>query len=54
ASGPTLLSYVPAMTELVGMKLVESLRTTFVLSVPFLGAALIATLLYKHHGVVRT
>ncbi|KAJ2662026.1 hypothetical protein IWW48_002085 [Coemansia sp. RSA 1200] len=54
ASGPTLLSYVPTMTEIVGTKLVESLRTTFVLSVPFLGAALVATLLYKHHGVVRT
>ncbi|KAJ2089103.1 hypothetical protein IW138_003683 [Coemansia sp. RSA 986] len=50
-SGPTMLNYVPTMTEQVGQKLVDSLHTTYVLSVPFLGAALIATILYKNHGM---
>ncbi|KAJ2543779.1 hypothetical protein EV175_005952 [Coemansia sp. RSA 1933] len=51
ASGPTLLVYVPSMTTQVGQKLVDSMRTTFILSVPFLGAALIATLLYKQQSM---
>ncbi|KAJ1800085.1 hypothetical protein LPJ59_001360 [Coemansia sp. RSA 2399] len=51
ASGPTLLDYVPSMTEKVGQKLIDSLHTTFVLSVPFLGAVLIATLFYKQQSI---
>ncbi|KAI9500516.1 major facilitator superfamily-domain-containing protein [Coemansia spiralis] len=51
ASGPSLLNYVPTMTEKIGTQMVDALHTTFVISVPFLGAALLATLFYKLHGM---
>ncbi|KAJ1814781.1 hypothetical protein LPJ56_004756 [Coemansia sp. RSA 2599] len=48
-SGGSLENYVPQMMHQIGEKLVESLHTTFILSVPFLGFALLMTVLYKHH-----
>ncbi|KAJ1724689.1 hypothetical protein LPJ53_001050 [Coemansia erecta] len=48
-AGGTLKQYVPDMVPLIGEKLVMSLHTTYILTVPFLGAALLMTLLYKHH-----
>ncbi|KAJ2807822.1 hypothetical protein H4R20_001117 [Coemansia guatemalensis] len=48
-SGGTMLTYEPDRAVLIGEKMMDSLRTTFVLSVPFLGTALILSLLYKRH-----
>ncbi|KAI9468022.1 major facilitator superfamily domain-containing protein [Coemansia mojavensis] len=47
-SGGTITSYEPKLAPKIGAGMIDALHTTFVLSVPFLGAALIATLLYKH------
>ncbi|KAJ1769324.1 hypothetical protein IW140_003587 [Coemansia sp. RSA 1813] len=51
SSGHMLLGYVPSMAGLIGQKLVDSLHTTYIISVPFLGVALILTLLYKNHAM---
>ncbi|KAJ2157770.1 hypothetical protein GGF46_004258 [Coemansia sp. RSA 552] len=47
SSGPSILGYLPDVAPIIGEKMLDSIHTTFVLSVPFLGTALLATLLYK-------
>ncbi|KAJ2583966.1 hypothetical protein GGH95_000691 [Coemansia sp. RSA 1836] len=47
-SGPTILGYVPALADTIGQKMVDSLHTTYILTVPFLAVSLLATLFYKH------
>ncbi|KAJ2415598.1 hypothetical protein GGI10_001594 [Coemansia sp. RSA 2530] len=47
-SGPTILTYVPDLSDTIGHKMVDSLHTTFILTVPFLAVSLLATLFYKH------
>ncbi|KAJ2477425.1 hypothetical protein EV174_004626 [Coemansia sp. RSA 2320] len=48
SSGPTILTYVPALSDLIGQRMVDSLHTTYIVTVPLLGAALVATLFYRH------
>ncbi|KAJ2719324.1 hypothetical protein GGI07_005283 [Coemansia sp. Benny D115] len=51
SSGPTMLSYVePEVSDLVAHRLVDCLHTTYILTVPFLGFALLMTALYKHRN----
>ncbi|KAJ1830267.1 hypothetical protein LPJ63_005039 [Coemansia sp. RSA 2711] len=47
-SGGTITSYEPKLSVKIGEGMMDALHTTYILSVPFLGAALLATLLYKH------
>ncbi|KAJ2333362.1 hypothetical protein GGH92_008635 [Coemansia sp. RSA 2673] len=47
-SGPTILTYVPDLSDTIGQKMVDSLHTTYILTVPFLAVSLLATLFYKH------
>ncbi|KAJ2357375.1 hypothetical protein GGF43_001501 [Coemansia sp. RSA 2618] len=46
-SGGTVTSYAPDLAPKIGAGMMVALHTTFILSVPLLGAALVATLLYK-------
>ncbi|KAJ2482140.1 hypothetical protein IWW56_001285 [Coemansia sp. RSA 2131] len=50
-SGGTITMYEPDLAPKIGEGMTNALHTTYILSVPFLGAALLATLLYKrsHH-----
>ncbi|KAI8323268.1 hypothetical protein GQ54DRAFT_114649 [Martensiomyces pterosporus] len=43
-----MLVYVPELADKIGQKMIDSLHTTYILSVPFLGFALLTTFLYKH------
>ncbi|KAJ2715431.1 hypothetical protein H4R19_001214 [Coemansia spiralis] len=47
-SGNTMLTYEPKLADEIGHQMMNSLHTTYILTVPFLGAALLASLLYKH------
>ncbi|KAJ2598001.1 hypothetical protein H4R99_004280 [Coemansia sp. RSA 1722] len=49
-AGASLEKYASNMLPLIGEKLADSLHTTFILSVPFLGFALLMTVLYKHRN----
>ncbi|KAJ1945113.1 hypothetical protein GGF37_001860 [Kickxella alabastrina] len=47
-SGSSIVKYVPQLAGVIGDKLVESLHTTYIITVPLLGFALLMTALYKH------
>ncbi|KAJ2833682.1 hypothetical protein GGI24_000751 [Coemansia furcata] len=53
-SGPTILTYVPDLSDTIGQKMVDSLHTTYILTVPFLAVSLLATLFYKHRHTSST
>ncbi|KAJ1948875.1 hypothetical protein EC988_004995, partial [Linderina pennispora] len=49
-AAPKMVSFVAKKkADLIADHMMHSLHITFILSVPFLGAALLITLLYKHH-----
>ncbi|KAJ2610136.1 hypothetical protein H4S08_003745 [Coemansia sp. RSA 1365] len=48
-SGGTMLHYEPKLAVTIGEKMMDSLHTTYILSVPLLGTAFILSLLYKRH-----
>ncbi|KAJ1730694.1 hypothetical protein LPJ61_002882 [Coemansia biformis] len=48
-SGETMLNYEPKLADEIGNKMMDSLHTTYIITVPLLGTALLASLLYKHH-----
>lgn len=50
-SGPSIMVYAKEQAPLIAQRMADALHITFILSVPFLGFAFLATLLYKHnHG----